>query len=58
MIISLFLYIMELKNCVRVWDYIISRGSIRALPELMLGVIGKLQTRLENVGFEEFAYVF
>jgi hypothetical protein len=28
MIISLFLYIMDLNNCVRVWDYIISRGAI------------------------------
>lgn len=49
---------MDLSNCVRVWDYIISRGSIRALPELMLAVIDKLKDRLESANFEEFACVF
>lgn len=58
MIISLFLYIMDLNNCVRVWDYIISRGVVQALPELMLGMIDKLRPRLEGVGLEEFGAVF
>lgn len=58
MIISLFLYIMELNNCVRAWDYIIARGAIRALPELIISVIGKIKHKLEDVGIEEFAGIF
>ena len=58
MIISLFLYIIDLNNCVRAWDYIIARGSIQALPELMLGVIDKIQDKLTDVKIEEFASVF
>lgn len=39
MIMTLFLYNFELSDSLRVWDYIISRGAIRAIPEIVLGII-------------------
>lgn len=58
MIISLFLYVMDLNNCVRVWDYIITRGAIRAMPEVIVALIAKYQHKIVGADFEEFANMF
>ncbi len=58
MIISLFVYIIDMNNCVRVWDYILSRGAIRAVPEIMVSLMSFNENKLRNAEFEDFAQVF
>ena len=41
MIFSLFLYVFPIESCLRLWDYIITRGII-GLAELILAVMDGL----------------
>lgn len=49
---SLFLYIMDFNNCVRIWDYIIARGAIRAIPEITVALLGRLADKIVEADFE------
>jgi hypothetical protein len=39
MIMTLFIYNFKIEDSVRAWDYIIVRGALRAIPELLLGFL-------------------
>ena len=39
MILSLFTYVVKMEDCIRCWDYLMVRGMIRGIPELILAYI-------------------
>jgi hypothetical protein len=37
-LLSIFLYVLQIQDCMRLWDYFIARGSIKGYLELICGV--------------------
>lgn len=58
MILSLFIYIFKIDDCIRCWDYLMVRGMIRGIPELILGFIDVTYNQLINFKEEDFGFNF
>lgn len=39
MIMTLFMYNFDLECNVRIWDYIVAKGTIRAIPEIITAIV-------------------
>jgi hypothetical protein len=39
MIMTAFIYNFKIEDCLRIWDYILVRGALKAFPELILAFI-------------------
>ncbi|CAD8213348.1 unnamed protein product [Paramecium octaurelia] len=58
MILSLFTYVFKMEDCIRCWDYLMVRGMIRGIPELILAYIDATYTQLSKFKEEDFAQNF
>ncbi|CAD8213508.1 unnamed protein product [Paramecium octaurelia] len=58
MILSLFIYVFKLDDCIRCWDYLMVRGMIRGIPELILGFIDVTYKQLEQFKEEDYGFNF
>ncbi|CAK68226.1 unnamed protein product (macronuclear) [Paramecium tetraurelia] len=58
MILSLFIYVFKLDDCIRSWDYLMVRGMIRGIPELNLGFIDVTNKQLEQFKEEDYGFNF
>ncbi|CAD8173503.1 unnamed protein product [Paramecium pentaurelia] len=58
MILSLFTYVFKMEDCIRCWDYLMVRGMIRGIPELILAFIDATYNQLSKFQEEDFAYNF
>ncbi|CAK66121.1 unnamed protein product (macronuclear) [Paramecium tetraurelia] len=58
MILSLFTYIFKMEDCIRCWDYLMVRGMIRGIPELILAYIDATYDQLSKFKEEDFAQNF
>lgn len=57
LLMSLFLYVYRLQNCLRIWDYFLARGII-GLLELILGLIHLLCDEILESDIESFGALF
>lgn len=37
-LLSVFLYVFKIQDCIRLWDYFLARGTVKGYLELILGV--------------------
>ncbi|CAD8110451.1 unnamed protein product [Paramecium primaurelia] len=58
MILSLFTYVFKMEDCIRCWDYLMVRGMIRGIPELILAYIDATYNQLSKFQEEDFAQNF
>jgi len=58
MILSLFLYVFKMDDCTRIWDYLMSRGTIRGIPEIIIGFIEVTLNELMKFNVEDFGINF
>ncbi|CAD8203592.1 unnamed protein product [Paramecium pentaurelia] len=58
MILSLFTYVFKMEDCIRCWDYLMVRGMIRGIPELILAYIDATYNQLSKFHEEDFAQNF
>jgi hypothetical protein len=45
-VLTLFLQTIDLQKCVRLWDYVMLRGAVRALPEIILAMVWQVRESL------------
>jgi hypothetical protein len=57
MILTIFLYVYRLNSCLRVWDYVLSRGLF-GIVELILSTAYIKREEIMNSGLEEFGVLF
>lgn len=58
MILSLFIYVFKVDDCIRCWDYLMVRGMIRGIPELILGFIDVTYDQLRNFDQDDYGFNF
>lgn len=54
---TLFIYNFKFEDSVRAWDYIITRGALRAIPELILGFIS-MKSKILTKYIEKICEIF
>ena len=58
MIMSLFLYNFDIEFNVRIWDYLIARGLIRGIPEIITAIVCENSEILKCGSFEDYGLLF
>lgn len=55
-VLTLFLDVVKIANALRLWDYIVVRGALVAVPELTLGILHCLKDKIMKDSDEHSLY--
>ena len=42
-LLSVFLYVFKMEDCMRLWDYFLARGSVKGYLELIMGLLDLIE---------------
>jgi hypothetical protein len=45
-LLSMYLYSFSLKDCIPMWDYILTRGTVRSFVEITTSILDHMQDQL------------
>lgn len=57
MILSIFLYILPINQCIRMWDYVLSNGCV-SIIELIVALVHTIREEILSSDIEKIGAIF